>query len=179
MANSSESEEAATGKEKHKIKEISSSSEEENLTDKKCEDKKAKKPSAQRNKVEKKVDPSGRERNEKSHLKTAPKKPSDNRKMEETLSSSKEKKCSPDVTFGWVKMTLQSRFQPAFIFPEKTSDGKNLAQYIQSNGDLSDYKHPVEVTATDEEIVEIKKSKKAQNYLKALKIFNAQNNTNY
>ncbi|XP_037051785.1 uncharacterized protein LOC119085473 [Bradysia coprophila] len=85
----------------------------------------------------------------------------------------------PGVTFGWVKMTVKSRFQPAFIFPKPEGEEKPRAQYIQLNGDLSDLTHSVEQVATPAEVESVKKSRKSQNYLIAIKKFNGKNNCNY
>lgn len=85
----------------------------------------------------------------------------------------------PDVTFGWVKLTKNSRFQPAFIYPKEKGQKKHDAQYIMTKGNVSHLKHPVEVVATPEEIERAVKSKKSSSYLKALQLFNTEHKTNF
>lgn len=85
----------------------------------------------------------------------------------------------PNVYFGWVKLTKNSRFRPAFIFPPEKLTEKHMAQYIQTNGELSSTKHPIEAIATPANVERTKKSKKALPYIKGIQLFNADKKTNY
>lgn len=85
---------------------------------------------------------------------------------------------NPGVTFGWIKLTKLSKFQPAFIYPKEKGKVQE-ARYIETNGDLTTFKHPIEAIAKLAEVERASKSKKCAPYLKAIKSFNAKNKTKY